>query len=125
MHRTPDKPTAKTPTRTPLKDTGNTLPLRRDDGSGKKDRWEEGVEEYRNCGVEGKRENARSRCFEMRVNNISSINDKIYGLLSLIKRDKLDEAVPRTQADRVPLAVKHAHSTYNAARQETLKKERP
>lgn len=42
----------------------------------------------RGCGGEGKRENARNRCFDMRVSSIATIHDKIYGLLSLIKRDK-------------------------------------
>ena len=39
---------------------------------------------------EGKRENARSRRFDLRISNISNIEDKIYGLLSMVKKDKLD-----------------------------------
>jgi hypothetical protein len=94
MHRTPHRPPVdnppKTPSRTPLKETSNTLPPRRE-GSDRKERWEEtGSEDFRGCGGEGKRENARNRCFDMRVSNIATLHDKIYGLLSLIKRDKAE-----------------------------------
>ena len=35
-----------------------------------------------------KRQNARRRGFEMKVNNIDTINDKISGLLSMVKKDR-------------------------------------
>jgi hypothetical protein len=35
-----------------------------------------------------KRDNARKRGFDMKVNNIDTINDKISGLLSMVKKDR-------------------------------------
>ena len=40
-----------------------------------------------------KRENARRRGFEMKVSNIDTINDKISGLLSMVKKDKQKEII--------------------------------
>jgi hypothetical protein len=107
-HRTHDTHIPKTPSRTPLKDTANTL-LPKKEGSDRKERWEEGGSEE--ARVEGKRENARNRCFDMRVSNIATIHDKIYGLLSLIKRDKVEEAAPKQQQERGGLSGKHHLAT--------------
>jgi len=40
-----------------------------------------------NTQVAQKKENARNKGFEMRVNNIDNIHDKITNLLNLVKKD--------------------------------------
>lgn len=38
-----------------------------------------------------KKDNARRRGFDLRVSNIENINEKIAGLLSMVKKDKNSE----------------------------------
>ena len=89
MQRTPNRPPKDSQHhRTPLKENHDCPPPRREDGSVMKERWHEAPSDE--MVSEGKRENARSRRFDLRISNISNIEDKIYGLLSLVKKDELD-----------------------------------
>jgi hypothetical protein len=111
MQRTPNRPTKENRQRTPLKDNAS----RREEGSSVKERWEEVPSDE--LPKEGKRENARSRRFDIRVSNISSIEDKIYGLLSLLKSDKSDEPLPKHPFEKGPLQGRHNPSRQdNSAR---------
>jgi hypothetical protein len=85
-----------------------------ENNGGKAERLNENdFEDNRNRGQEGKRENARTRYFEMRVNNITIINDKINGLLSLIKKDKVDDVFIKPKQDKVISYEKHNKSAHH------------
>lgn len=49
--------------------------------------------------TQNKRENARKKGLEMKINNIESISDKIYSLLSMVKKDRPDRS-PKEMYDR-------------------------
>ena len=49
--------------------------------------------------TQNKRENARKKGLEMKINNIESISDKIYSLLNMVKKDRADRS-PKEPHDR-------------------------
>lgn len=49
--------------------------------------------------TQNKRENARKKGLEMKINNIESISDKIYSLLNMVKKDRVDRS-PKDSNDR-------------------------
>ena len=49
--------------------------------------------------TQNKRENARKKGLEMKINNIESISDKIYSLLNMVKKDRVDRS-PKETHDR-------------------------
>jgi hypothetical protein len=50
--------------------------------------------------TQNKRENARKKGLEMKISNIESISDKIYSLLSMVKKERVDRSPKEVERAR-------------------------
>jgi hypothetical protein len=62
--------------------------------------------------TQNKRENARKKGLDIKINNIESISDKIYSLLSMVKKDRVDRS-PKEPPLRNPSPLLFRDTTNN------------